>query len=253
MSWHYLPELVGDCSEATSSDGEPSLPWKWNRTAGKSCCAVKGTVCYPCSRFGMTCEHSTEQSGVASWIASLRASRANRSRSPASDGERTTKGTCGRKPSESFARYDHDTHCWKTSQGCLDLGTSTPSSVTWTKAGMTRNGIAFPRVPLVPVAYLTACGSLQPPVRWTRPTALIRGVSLDRRQRIGGGQRTIQSDLASVGERGPENPEWREWLMGWPIGWTALQPLATDRFRRWLSGHGVNCLAAWNQRKADEH
>lgn len=37
---------------------------------------------------------------------------------------------------------------------------------------------------------------------------------------------------------GPENPEWREWLMGWPIGWTDLKPLATDRFRSWLSSHG---------------
>ncbi len=27
----------------------------------------------------------------------------------------------------------------------------------------------------------------------------------------------------------------REWMMGWPIGWTALESLATDRFRSWLS------------------
>ncbi len=25
--------------------------------------------------------------------------------------------------------------------------------------------------------------------------------------------------------------------MGWPIGWTALEPLATDRFRQWLAAH----------------
>lgn len=31
----------------------------------------------------------------------------------------------------------------------------------------------------------------------------------------------------------------REWLMGWPIGWTALEPLGTDRFRRWLRLHGA--------------
>jgi hypothetical protein len=30
----------------------------------------------------------------------------------------------------------------------------------------------------------------------------------------------------------------REWLMGWPIGWTALEPLATDRFLEWQSSHG---------------
>lgn len=29
----------------------------------------------------------------------------------------------------------------------------------------------------------------------------------------------------------------REWAMGWPIGWTALEPLATDRFQQWLRWH----------------
>lgn len=32
---------------------------------------------------------------------------------------------------------------------------------------------------------------------------------------------------------GQLNPDWVEWLMGWPIGWTALEPLATDRFQKW--------------------
>ena len=39
----------------------------------------------------------------------------------------------------------------------------------------------------------------------------------------------------SVG--GSLNPAWVEWLMGWPIGWTDLQPLATDRFPQWLRLH----------------
>jgi hypothetical protein len=41
---------------------------------------------------------------------------------------------------------------------------------------------------------------------------------------------------AEVG--GALNPPWVEWLMGWPIAWTDLQPLATDRFRQWLDSHG---------------
>mgnify|MGYP001000142046 CR=1 FL=1 len=36
----------------------------------------------------------------------------------------------------------------------------------------------------------------------------------------------------------PLNPTFREWLMGWPIDWTAKRPLETDRFREWLRGHG---------------
>lgn len=39
---------------------------------------------------------------------------------------------------------------------------------------------------------------------------------------------------------GPEAyPEAFEQLMGWPIGWTACEPLATGRFRRWLLSHGA--------------
>jgi hypothetical protein len=35
---------------------------------------------------------------------------------------------------------------------------------------------------------------------------------------------------------GSLNPQWVEWLMGWPLGWTDLQPLETDKFRNaWLS------------------
>ncbi|MEN6441365.1 MAG: hypothetical protein ABFD97_22585 [Syntrophobacter sp.] len=33
---------------------------------------------------------------------------------------------------------------------------------------------------------------------------------------------------------GSLNPDWVEWLMGWPIGWTALGPLNPQTFREWL-------------------
>ena len=34
------------------------------------------------------------------------------------------------------------------------------------------------------------------------------------------------------------NPLWVEWLMGWPIGHTGLEPLETARYREWLRWHG---------------
>lgn len=33
-------------------------------------------------------------------------------------------------------------------------------------------------------------------------------------------------------------PTWAEEYMGFPIGWTALEPLATAKFRQWLELHG---------------
>jgi len=32
---------------------------------------------------------------------------------------------------------------------------------------------------------------------------------------------------------GSLSPTWVEWLMGWPLGWTDLKPLATDKFHEW--------------------
>ena len=37
---------------------------------------------------------------------------------------------------------------------------------------------------------------------------------------------------------GQLNPTWVEWLMGWPLGWTDLKPLAMDRYQQWLQQHG---------------
>ena len=53
----------------------------------------------------------------------------------------------------------------------------------------------------------------------------------------------VNSNWAYAMERTPRgggrvNPEWREWLMAWPIGWTESKPLATDKFQSWLQLHG---------------
>ena len=39
---------------------------------------------------------------------------------------------------------------------------------------------------------------------------------------------------------GKLSPMWVAWLMGWPIGWTGLEPLGTDRFLAWQRSHGVS-------------
>ena len=44
------------------------------------------------------------------------------------------------------------------------------------------------------------------------------------------------------------NPDWEEWLMGWPIGWTALKPLETARYREWLQQH-----SPFSHDETDEH
>ena len=43
---------------------------------------------------------------------------------------------------------------------------------------------------------------------------------------------------------GQLNPTWVEWLMGWPLEWTDLKPLETDKFRLWCESHGIPYGAA---------
>ena len=37
---------------------------------------------------------------------------------------------------------------------------------------------------------------------------------------------------------GQLNPEWEDWFMGWPIGWTDVRRSGMDRFRQWFGLHG---------------
>ena len=50
--------------------------------------------------------------------------------------------------------------------------------------------------------------------------------------------RNLNDQAATTEGGGQLNPDWVEWLMGWPIGWTASAPLETDRFRLWCDLHG---------------
>jgi len=50
--------------------------------------------------------------------------------------------------------------------------------------------------------------------------------------------------VSEPGRRGGLNPTFPEWLMGWPINWTALKPSETARFPEWLQWHGKSSTAA---------
>lgn len=52
---------------------------------------------------------------------------------------------------------------------------------------------------------------------------------------------TIERDGYTNGQKTPPmrlNPDWVEWLMGWPIGWTGLKQLETDRCHCAQQQHG---------------
>jgi hypothetical protein len=140
---------------------------------------------------GATYSHSTAEYGVASWISSLRATRASRSAAPA----------------DVLAR--------------AILATSGPTS-----GGLLRSW-----------------ESVQP---WLRrflrslPPELFSADSRTREKTA----RALDAESVSVLRflwrllrkryEGPRlNPDFVEWLMAWPLGWTDFEPVGTE-FIRWL-------------------
>ena len=52
------------------------------------------------------------------------------------------------------------------------------------------------------------------------------------------GQPCSRKERLKLVNTGHLNPEWLEWFMGWPMGWTGLEPLETDKYQEWLQQHG---------------
>lgn len=90
------------------------------------------------------------------------------------------------------------------------------------------------------VIQIRLCDQVRHPQLWPTPTVCgnnnrkgLTKTSGDglatavRGRDLNGGNTTPQTQTARL------NPYWVEWLMGWPIGWTDLKPLATDKFRSW--------------------
>jgi hypothetical protein len=67
-------------------------------------------------------------------------------------------------------------------------------------------------------------------------------------QEWGGSQNWVRKEMPELAA-GQLNPEWVEWLMGWPIGWTDLKPLAMAKFQEWQRQHSP-ALPAINKEAA---
>ena len=153
MSWLYLREVVGVSSEASLADSEPSAQSNGTPTAKPSFWPVKLTASWNTSRYGTTCEPSKEPIGVERSMSLPLVFLASLSVLPANEKAKATTETDGLTPSESYGRWDQDTHCWKTSQACL-IGmedvTSEKYLESFPKAGLMQDGRLYQRPKLEP-------------------------------------------------------------------------------------------------------
>lgn len=268
MSWLYSQALVAEYSAATCSAGARSALSSGSPTPQAFLPSDKMTAFSRPSRFGMTFKPLMDDLGAELLTWFLAASRARTSALPEkARASAANDPGCGPTWRASLARFDPVSRLWRTVQLCL-LGDSELSSVTWPRSGMTANGQCWELpmlghrtsatdsglwpTPTCPnggrsVAHVTdwrsgrtaytASGKkvqvdlAQAVKRWPTPTAVSSSGGAALRKWGGSGSREMLKKIVTPEElNGALNPTWVEWLMGWPLGWTDLEPLATDKY-----------------------
>jgi hypothetical protein len=226
-----------------SSGGEQSVPSSETPMPQAYLSADKMKEFSGPSRSGMTSAPLTEGRGEA---VSMWCQEDSRVRTSAQqDGGQESKASVpasGVKWRELFRKFDPATSSWRTHR-CLFDADLPESSVILPRWGMMRNGVLSERLTLglrtsgnVSGLWPTPCASegLDCGTNWASLAAVDKGGRIARRIATNGGPETQQTTHAQL------NPAWVEWLMGWPIGWTDLGALGTDKYRQWQHSHGVS-------------
>lgn len=236
MSWLFSQALAEEYSAGTSLAGEQFAQLSVMPTPHKFSRNDKTMDASDLSRFGLTCAVLTESHGEELLMSFLAAFHARTSVQmvtvPASMG---VAPGCGRKWQESSVRYDLSMSSWKTHHGSEEKVLPW-SLVTLPKWGMAANGFVFQHPTAERPMKETGCGL------WPTAKASIRGdCPSERLRRTPDLPSAIKMrplpDGSPPSQNGQLNPEWVEWFMGWPIGWTELKPLGMDKFREWQQQH----------------
>ena len=257
MSFIYSLALVEESWPANNLGTDASVPLSGSLTRRPSLWHDKTMAVSRLSRFGMTCKPLTDGHGAALLTLWLAVSRAKTLAWPEKAQALTAPSQeCGGTWRGSLARFDPSTFSWRTAQPSLleDLG---ESSVIWPRSGMTAGGQcwALPMLgrrikgtdsglwPTITVCgnynrkgasatsgdgLITALKTWPTPIR--RDSRTVRGGA---RMKNSIGSEPLITQVAELECRtdGRLNPVWVEWLMGWPLGWTDLKPLETDKFQ----------------------
>ena len=218
---------LADCFSAgaasvqlSATDTPPPLWWR-----------DKTTAVSRLSRFGIALKLSTGDLGAALLTLFRQAFPVRTSALPATaKGLTATNPDCGSKLPASLVKWDRASSCWKTAQCSLfaDLDVFSDSWPAW---GMMRNGECW----ALPTPSVLAAGRAST-MSEIASGLLPRFMTPNARdwKDCGSTQGNRKSPNLGTQVGGRLNPTWAEWLMGWPVGWTALEPLATDSFRSWL-------------------
>ena len=267
MSWLFSQELGVAYLGENCSDGEQSVQLNGNHTQQAYCAPDKMTKFSKLSRFGMTFKPLTEQDGeelLTLYLAGFHAKT-----SPQQEKElelMESDQECGEKWQGSFTKYDQDMRSWKTHQ-CSLLGDLDEFLETWPAWGLMRDGECWEQQTLEQTIRGTGYGLSPNGVDsfHTPNTTGLDGGSNSRkalRKKMNQWPTPVTRDYKDTGTKesmtralnkrdspglallvgaetgGKLNPTFTEWLMGWPLEWTELKPLVTDKYHCVQQQHG---------------
>ncbi len=231
MSWHFLQEGEAASWGGSSLDGAPSALLKLIPMQEASCSQDKPMAVFHRFRSGMTLQRSTALSGEAelTWFQGDFPVRTYRQPVDPDEVVSPVRGLdCGPNSQGSSAKYNRDMHSSKTARLSGQTGCK-PSSVTLPRWGTMRRGACFRLRMLEHDTSVKECGSL--------PT-IGTPIKTQRRRSDLFARNSPKNPLEMCPKGFLPHPQWVEKLMGWPVGWTDLQPLETDKFQQWQSSHG---------------
>lgn len=276
MSWLFSRAMVEAYENSRSSQAlvEAVSPVKSSATELSAQLSVMPTPhlfwrndktmdCSRFSRFGVTFQLLTEDRGAELLTAYLAGFPVKTSASPVQAQALTENAPASGVSSRALlARWSPESFGWKTAQ-CSLLEGSREFLRTLPRWGSMRSGTLYLRQTLVPGISVTGYGSLPPTLTVCGNynakgssatsgnglhTALKLMPTLVRRDYRHPGRSRLERTGGTHGEclpqkiGGPLNPDWCEWFMGWPVGWTALSALATGKFQEWQQQHSPRSL-----------
>jgi len=227
------------------SDGELCVPLKSKIIHAEFYCNGKLMDSYLDSLSGMTFVHSMENLGVEKLMLSQVDSPAKICQSQIKKEMDLMESVaeCGEKWHGSLAKYDPDLLLWRTPQ-CSLIEDLIECLEIFPKWGLMRNGELWEQMPLAHPTDEKEFGYLPTPTASDQFNGNTKGIEYRNKRII----RTSQTTGTEFGAKLTDfyrlingvnlHPNFAEWMMGWPQGWTDLKPLATDKFHFVQQQHG---------------
>lgn len=262
MSWSFSRVQVEEYLAVCSSDTDASAPLNTTPMPDQFYWPDKPTEHSRLSRFGMTCVPLTGNlgEGLLTWYLEDFHAKTFRAQEKAQESPES-EADCGKKWRGSLAKYDPDTHSLKTAQ-CSLIEDLTGCSVTLPRWGLMQDGELYPhQIPALSTKEIEY--GFWPTPRAQEPGSTTQGFGRGLAELVEGRSQKVitiyptptahnakECNAPSESQRntptlgsiagGRLNPNWVEWLMGWPIGHTDLKPLETAKFQEFMLQHSLN-------------